>query len=43
MYKSAIVDELGHVVFWCDELSEEQITNILDSSPEMTIKCVEME
>lgn len=43
MYKRAIVDELGYVIFWCADLSEEKIRGILDSNPEMTIKCIEME
>lgn len=24
MYKSAIVNEIGHVMFWCDELCGEK-------------------
>ena len=41
MYKTAIVDELGYVMFWCNELHEEKIECILDSHPEWSIKCVE--
>ena len=42
MYRSAIVDELGYVMFWCDELQgEEQIECILESHPEWSRKCIE--
>ena len=44
MYRSAIVDELGYVMFWCDELQgEEQIECILDSHPEWNRRCVEID
>ena len=44
MYRLAIVDELGHVMFWCDELQgEEQIECILDSHPEWNRRCVEID
>lgn len=43
MYRSAIVNELGHVMFWCDELQgNEQIECILSGHPEWSIKCVEI-
>ena len=43
MYRTAIVDELGHVMFWRDELhGEEQIECILNSHPEWSIKCIEI-
>ena len=43
MYRSAIVNELGHVLFWCDELQgDEQIECILNGHPEWSIKCVEI-
>ncbi len=43
-YRSAIVNELGHVMFWCDELQgDEQIGCILNGHPEWSIKCVESE
>ena len=43
MYRSAIVNELGHVMFWCDELQgDEQIECILNGHPEWSIKCVEI-
>ena len=42
-FRSAIVDETGWVMFWCDELqSEEQIECILDSHPEWSRKCIEV-
>ena len=40
MYKTAIVDELGHVMFWCDELYEEEIECILNGHPEWSVKCI---
>ena len=43
MYKRAIVDELGYVMYWCSELSDKEIMRILAEYPEATIKCVEME
>ena len=35
-YRTAIVDELGWVMWWCDELpgGEDQIETILESHPE---------
>ena len=42
-FRSAIVDELGYVMYWCDELQEEnQIEGILNSHPEWSGKCIEM-
>jgi hypothetical protein len=42
MYKKAIIDELGFVMFWCDELQDEdQIESILNSHPEWKIECIE--
>ena len=41
MYKTAIVDELGYVMFWCDELQrDEQIECILNGHPEWSVKCI---
>lgn len=35
MYRSAIVDELGYVMFWCDDLLGcEQIESILNEHPD---------
>ena len=43
MYRSAIVNELAHVMFWCHELQgDEQIECILNSHPEWSRKCIEM-
>ena len=42
MYRTAIVDELDHPMFWCDELhGKDQIHCILNSHPEWSIKCIE--
>ena len=42
MYRTAIVDELGYVMFWCDELQDEtQIETILNSHPEWSRKAIE--
>ena len=42
-YRSAIVDETGCVMFWCDELQgEEQIECILYGHPEWSIEYIEM-
>lgn len=43
MYKRAIVDEIGCVMFWCDDLREdEQIESILNEHPDWFVKCVEI-
>ena len=42
-FRSAIVDELGYVMYWCDELQDkDQIECILNSHPEWSKKCIEM-
>ena len=42
-FRSAIVDELGCVMYWCDELQDEdQIECILNSHPEWSRKCIEI-
>ena len=42
-FRSAIVDELGYAMYWCDELQDEyQIECILNSHPEWSRKCIEM-
>ena len=43
MYRRALVNELGHVMFWCDELRDGQIECILNGHPEWSVKCVESE
>ena len=41
-FRSAIVDETGWVMFWCDELQdEERIECILECHPEWDRKCIE--
>ena len=39
-YARVIVDELGEVVAWCKDLTQEQIDNVLSSSTEYTITCI---
>ena len=42
-YRSAIVNELGQVMFWCDELQgEEQIECILNGHSEWRRECIEI-
>ena len=42
-FRSAIVDELGYVMYWCDELQDGyQIECILNSHPEWSRKCIQM-
>ena len=42
MYRSAIVNELGDVMFWRDELRPEQIECVLYWHPEWSVICVEI-
>lgn len=43
MYRSAIADELDHVMFWCDDLwGYKQIECILNEHLEWSVKCVEI-
>lgn len=43
MYRTAITDELGCVMFWCDELQgQEQIDCILESHPEWYVKAIQI-
>lgn len=42
IFKTAIVDELGHIMFWCDELQDEkEMEGILNEFPEWSLKCME--
>ena len=42
-FRTAIVDELGCVMFWCDELQDgEQIETILHSHPEWNVETIEV-
>lgn len=41
-FRTAIVDETGFVMFWCDELQdEEQVECILNLHPEWRRECIE--
>lgn len=41
VFRTAIVDELGFVMFWCDELQDnDQIECILAGHPEWSIKTI---
>lgn len=43
MYRTAIVDELGSVMYWCNELQgQEQIDTILGSHPEWCVKAIQI-
>lgn len=39
-FRTAIVDELGDVVCWCEDLTEDNIEEILDTHPEWSRRCV---
>ena len=41
-YRSAIVDECLCVMYWHDELSEDEVEQILDIHPEWRIMSVEV-
>lgn len=40
-FKSAIVDELGDIVCWCANLSDEEIEEILTNHIEWRKTCIE--
>lgn len=40
-FRTAIVDELGEVMYWCDELPQNEIESILENHTEWKKKCVE--
>ena len=40
-FRTAIVDELGKVMYWCDALSQSKINEILDNHIEWKQKCIE--
>lgn len=42
-YRSAIVDELGALVAYCSELTEDEKTRIMDEHPEYNFECVACE
>lgn len=39
-YARAIVNELGEVVAWCRDLTQEEIQKVLEESPEYRITCI---
>lgn len=39
-YARAIVDELGEVVAWCIDLTQEEIEKVLEESTEYKITCI---
>ena len=39
-YSSVVVDELGEVVAWCKDLTQEAIEKVLEESPECKITCI---
>ena len=43
-FRTAIVDDLGCVMFWCDQLQGwEQIECILEGHPEWSVKAIEQQ
>lgn len=40
MYMSAIVDELGEFICFCEGRTEAEIDRILDEHPEWSIECI---
>lgn len=42
MYRSAIVDELGEVMYWCSDLTSEQVYQIMCDHPEWTCDLIEI-
>lgn len=43
MYRSAIVDELGCVKYWCDQLTTCEGQNLLNNHPEWRLEYIEVE
>ena len=41
-FRSAIVDECGDVMYWCDQLSRDEEIEILLEHPEWTTRCFEV-
>lgn len=39
-FRTAILDELGEVMCWCDELTKNEIKKILENHTEWKKKCV---
>lgn len=43
-FRIAIVDELGYIMYWCDEFKDvEEIEDILEVHPEWRYKCIAQE
>lgn len=40
-FKSAIVNELSAIVYWCENLTDNEIDEILVNHPEWRIACIE--
>lgn len=40
-FRRAIVDELGMIMYWCSDLTEDEQNDILYYHPEWSIKCIE--
>lgn len=40
-YRTAIVDECGDIIAWCDNLSHEERNQILEENPEWSVQCVQ--
>jgi hypothetical protein len=41
-FKTAIVNELGEIIQWCEDLTENEIEEILINRPEWRTKCIEL-
>lgn len=41
-FKSAIVNECGEVIAWCDDLTEYEINEILEDHVEYLIECIQI-
>lgn len=39
-YSSVVVNELGEVVAWCRDLTQEEIQKVLEESTEYRITCI---
>lgn len=39
-YRSAIVDELGDIVCWCDDLKNNEVDSFLIAHPECRKQCI---
>ena len=39
-YKTAIIDECGKVMFWCIDMSDEEVDEVLDIHPEWRVQCI---